>query len=110
MFLAKIVVHACAQLLEQRQLLSTDAQSQEDTYTAYLTSLLQQRVAELGWSAADQRLGALPMKKSAERGRRDLAIWKGGDAPFGILEALRCSTMGASGASWLDQHLSKLVL
>jgi hypothetical protein len=108
-FLAKIVVHVCSQLLDQRKLLSTEPQSQEDTYTAYLTSLLQQRVVEYGWSVSDQKLGGVPSKNSPERGRRDLAFWKGGDVPFGIMEALRCSNMGATGAASLDEHLTRLV-
>lgn len=108
-FLLEILVQTCAQLLDQRQLLSTAQQSREDTYTAFITSLLQQRVVEFGWSVSDQRLGGLPSKVSPERGKRDLAFWKGGDSPFGIVEALRLSSFGATGEGSLNEHLSRLV-
>ena len=108
-FLTNITVLVCSQLLDHRQILATGAQSLEDTYTAYVASLLQQRVAEFGWSVVDQRLGGLPSNDGPERGRRDVTLWKGGDAPFGIIEALRASSMGETGAGSVDEHLTRLV-
>ena len=108
-FLARICVEACSQLVDQRQLLSDAAQSREDTYTAFLTSLLRQRVAEFQWAVSEQDLGGLPGQLSAERGRRDLVFRRPGDAPFAILEAVRCKGLGDAAWSNVDEHLQRMV-
>lgn len=107
-FLLTATVQACAQLLDQRQLLALNAKSMEDAYTAFIVLLLQQRVEALGWNVGDQSLGGRPGTSSAERGRRDLVFRKDGDAPFGVVEAVRCSSMGATEAASIDEHLARL--
>ncbi len=109
-YLTKISVEICAQLIDQRQLLSTQAQSLEDIYTAYLLSLLQQRIVNFGWNAEDQQHGGRTANDGPERGRRDLVIRKGADAPFAIFEALRVSSMGTTGAGIVDEHVNRLVV
>ena len=108
-FLMRIFVEACAQLIDQRQLLATDAHSREDTYTAFMLALIQQRVVALGWSAEEQNHGGVPGKSGPERGRRDLVIKKGADAPFTIAEALRASSMATTTGASVDDHLRRLI-
>jgi hypothetical protein len=107
-FLSEIIVHACAKLQDQKQLLSTEARSQEDTYIAYIVTLIEQRVHDYGWHVCEQDLGGLPTRESPERGRRDLTIKKGGDAPFAIIEALRCGGCTKTEASNIKEHIARL--
>lgn len=108
-FLLEIVVEASAKLLDQKQLLSHQPRSLEDVYTGFLFALLQQRVESMGWSGSDQNLGGRPATDSPERGRRDIAFWKGADAPFWFIEAVRCSSMGSTEAAAVREHAERLI-
>jgi len=108
-YLIEITVHACSQLVDNGQLFSRELRSLEDSYTAYVVSLLQQRVAERGWHVGEQNLGGRPANSGPERGRRDLVFRKGADAPFGIVEALRCSNMSPTATSSVNSHLVRLL-
>jgi len=108
--LLEVVVAATSMLQEHWMILSRDAQSMEDTYTAFLTVLLQQRVEYLGWSVQEQSLGGSGAKNSSkERGRRDIVFSKSGNAPHGVLEAVRVSRPVASTWENIEEHIERLL-
>lgn len=109
-FLLEITTEACSKLLDQDRLISRDARSLEDGYTGFIVSLLQQRVASLGWSGNDQNQGGRAANDGAERGRRDIAFSKGADAPFWLIEAIRCASMGASELGAVREHAERLMV
>jgi hypothetical protein len=108
LMLTEVLVYACATLQDEQQILSVEARSLEDTYTAFLASLVAQRVAEFGWFVGEQDLGGLPASASKERGRRDLVFRKDGDAPFGIVEAVLLDGTGKRQQDSIGEHLVRL--
>lgn len=107
--LSDVIQSLCRVLLDQRALLTTEMRSQEDTYSGFIALQLQARVSSLGWHVSSQDYGGRPAVGSVEFGRRDITIRKDGEAPFAIIEAVRCGTTNCTDSKNLLEHTKRLL-